>query len=168
MPYFRWVSNWIFSRSRPVAMMNLCKLCEVESIITSSWLWENPKYQWMDFVNMEQRDKVKLVINSLQTPNLFIKKWWMAAILNFFNTDWPNSLNNIRNRLPIPWYPRKDTLHAIFGVKNQNGNFHDAARRPFLIYAHYANCPKLPEWQPCSFWCGTPIDYESAIKLHVI
>ena len=31
----------------------------------------------MDFVYMEQRDKVKLVINSLQTP------WWLAAILIF-------------------------------------------------------------------------------------
>ena len=71
----------------------------------------------MDFVYMEQRDKVKLVINSLQTPNLFLIKMMAGGHLDFFNTDWPNSPNNIRNRLPIPLYPRKDTLHVCFFEK---------------------------------------------------
>jgi len=45
------------------------------------------KYQWMDFVYMEQRDKVKLVNNSLQTPNLFLLKMVAGGHLDLFSTQ---------------------------------------------------------------------------------
>ena len=74
-----------FSRSRPVAMMYLCKLCKVGSIITSSLLWVIPSInEWILYT--WKRDKVNLVNNSLQTPNLFLLKMVAGGHLDFFST----------------------------------------------------------------------------------
>jgi len=59
-----------------------------------------------------------------------------------------------------------DTLHALFWEKVSKWKNKDSIRRPFLIYANYANCPKFPERLPRLLKSVATINYKSAIKLY--